>query len=226
MSPDGAYWFDGKTWQPMPKIGVSVPAPPAVEEVPLWVRQARPSPIRSTAMVASVALIALMLVGVGAWAWYQSVQSQTPPGPPLVAYAPDAPLTANFGTDTCPVAHPGDTACFKGTFTNSGPAIGKLAIMFVRGGSHTDWLATHPNGMLSKNLSGKGCELEASHSRIVCGSVPQYGQVVAYMLGIVTVAGTYNYGVRFADIATGEPVYVNQPPKGAPSTISWTETTS
>jgi len=222
MSPDGAYFWDGKTWQSMPSIPSQAPAPVAVEAPPLWERPARPSAIRNTEAVASVAAIALMLVGGGAWAWYQSVQSQTPPGPPLVAYASDAPLTANLGTDTCPVAHTGDTACWKGTFTNSGPAIGNLAIMFVRGGSHTDWLVTHPNGLLSKNLSTKACQLEASHSRIVCGSVPQYGQVVAYMLGSITVAGTFNYAVRFADISSGSNVHVN----GNHEVSVWTEATS
>jgi hypothetical protein len=177
-------------------------------------------------MVASVAVIVLMFGWAGVWAWQQSVQSQSTPATPAPSFAPDAPLTANLGTDYCPVAHPGDTSCWKGTFTNSGPAIGRLAVMFVRGGPYTDWLANHPNGMLSKSLSTKSCLLEAWHSRIVCGSVAPNAQVVAYMLGSVSVTGTYTYAVKFADISSGEPVYVNQRPNGAPAATTWTETIS
>jgi hypothetical protein len=217
MSPDGAYWWDGQKWQLMPN---RAPEPAVAKAAP----RAKPPSVQTTAMLASVAAIALMLVGGGAWAWLQSVQSQSPPATPQVTYAPDAPLTANIGTDYCPVAHPGDTSCWKGTVTNSGPAIGKLAIMFVSGGPYTDWLANHPNGVLSRNQSTKGCQLQAEHKRIVCGSVAQNGQVVAYMLGNVSVIGTYHYAVKFADISSGS--MINQRADGTHAVAPWSETTS
>lgn len=241
MSPDGAYWWDGKTWQPMPALGSPVEAPPAVEEAPpLWVRQATPSATRSMVMLASVVAIVLMIGAAGVWGWQQYVASQTPSGSnslslaksesaspePSPGAAPGAvqqTLTAQLGGEYCQVIHTGDVSCWKGSFTNTGPAIGRLAMIFVNGGPYTDWTANHPNSRLSEAFTSANCQLEILQSRIVCGPVPPKGQVGVYLQGVVATPGTFRYAVKFADISSGAPVYVNQRLDGSHEVVTWSE---
>jgi hypothetical protein len=237
MSPDGAYWWDGRTWQPMPKLGAPAPfqVEPIVEEAPpLWEQQAKPSSTRSIVKAAAVVVIVVMLGGAGVWAWQQYVDSQTPPTSPVSSLqtetvAPDASpgldqnLTARLGGEFCPVLHPGDGACFKTSFTNTGPAIGRLAMIFVVGGRYSDWFVNHPNSRLTEANTSSGCALDASHNRIVCGAVAPRAEVNAQMLGVVVGTGTFKYAVTFADISSGSPVYVNQRLDASHDVVTWTE---
>src|SRR5258708_11238986 len=188
MSPDGAYWWDGQAWQPMPLPGSPVPVAPQPSQVdrpswlpeaietpsaplpasttsqapvatqdpiappsafatpvaqmapPPWMPQTPPaSTSRTAVMVAAVAAIALMMAGAGVWAWHQSQAAEARPsqaatpsgaGAPRSSPTVSRPLTAELAGDYCPVAHPGNAACWKGTFVNTGPPIGKLAMIF------------------------------------------------------------------------------------------------
>jgi hypothetical protein len=58
---------------------------------------------------------------------------------------------------------------------------------------------------------------------IVCGGVAAKGTVSAYMQGVVSKAGTFKYAVKFADISSGSPVYVNQRLDGTHEVVSWSE---
>jgi hypothetical protein len=286
ISPDGAYWWDGQAWRPMPLPGVSAPpiepptpqtsrpswlpddveipgaqshasaATPAAVTTqnpmaassdlatpvsqmapPPWVSQAPPSSTTRTVMVAAVAAIAVMVTGAGVWAWHQmSDQSQiaasvspssaatpssadSPRPSPTVAQ----PLTAQLGGEYCPVAHPGDAACWKGSFLNTGPAIAKLAMIFITDPPYADWYAHHANGTLSGYYTSPGCDVDPAHSRIVCGAVSPNAQIDVYLGGDVTTRGTFNYAVKFADISSGSPSYVNQHVDGTHDVVSWRE---
>jgi hypothetical protein len=239
MSPDGAYWWDGKTWQPMPKLGAPVQAPvlasPVVEEAPpLWVQQAKPSSTRSMAKVGAVVVIVAMLGGAGVWGWQQYVESQIPPTNPVSSLQietvpPDATpgldqgLTGKLGGEYCPVVHPGDGACFKTSFTNTGPAIGKLAMIFVVGGRYSDWITNHPNSRMTEANTSYGCGIDVPNNRIVCGAVAPRAEINAQLLGVVKATGTFKYAVAFADISSGSPVYVNQRLDGSHDVVTWTE---
>ena len=285
ISPDGAYWWDGQAWRPMPAHGAPAPFEPSQPELarpswlpdeaqvpgapsqtpaaapsavttqdpiataselpapvaqmapPQWMPQAPPSTSRTPVMVAAVAVIALMATGVGLWAWQQSAnQNQTaavanpsqtatpsaagsPAASPTVARA----LTAQLAGDYCPVAHPGNAACWKGSFFNTGPQIGKLAMIFVTDPPYSDWFAHHANGTLSGFYTSPGCDVDPAHSRIVCGAVSSNAQIDVYLGGDVTTRGTFTYAVKFADISSGSPVYVNQHADGTHDIVSWRE---
>ena len=283
ISPDGAYWWDGQAWRPMPLPGPSAPpvepqtpqasrpswlpggvevpgaqshesatSPAAVTTQgpvaassdfatpvsqmapPPWTPQAPPSSTSRTAiMVAAVAGIALMVTGAGVWAWHQmSDQSQpavsasappSSPNSPRPSPTVAQPLTAQLAGDYCPVAHPGDAACWKGSFVNTGPAIGKLAMIFVTDPPYADWYAHHANGTLSGFYTSPGCDVDPAHGRIVCGAVSSNAQIDVYLGGDVTTRGTFNYAVKFADISSGSPSYVNQHPDGTHDVVSWRE---
>jgi len=45
---------------------------------------------------------------------------------------------------------------------------------------------------------------------MVCGAVPTGGQVSVYLSADTSKAGTFHYGVKFADISGGTTVYVDQ----------------
>lgn len=281
MSPDGAYWWDGQKWQPMPRrVPPPVPAPAAQQDSrpswlaepsppmpapartqpvitapvpvqpdqvmvatdeapPLWAQPAKPSAIRTVSMLGAGAALALMLGWAGISVWQQNAQNQsassaspaqaaapgetaTPGGSPVVEWR----LSAKLGGQYCPVVHPGDTGCWKGSLVNTGPTIGKLAITFTTASPYNDWFGHHTNAMLSGYYTTPGCELDSPHLRIVCGPVAPNATVNVYLIGDVTTAGTFKYAAKFADISTGSPVYVNQRPDGTHEVVSWSETTS
>jgi hypothetical protein len=183
---------------------------------------------------AAVVVIVLMLGGAGVWAWQQYVDSQTPPTnlvsslqietvSPVGSPGLDQGLSGKLGGEFCPVLHPGDGACFKTSFTNTGPAIGRLAMIFVVGGKYSDWLTNHPNSRLTEVFTSSGCVLDAAHNAIVCGAVAPRAEVNAQMLGVVVGTGTFKYAVTFADISSGSPVYVNQRLDASHDVVSWTE---
>jgi hypothetical protein len=271
ISPDGAYWWDGQAWRPMPlpapipqapppepapvrpdwlPAGAAIPGPPAsvpapdYSEVvaapagipaPAWASPAT-NPSRRPIIIAAAAALVVMVGGAGAYAVYQaanrsapsssaSVASVTPSADPSPSPSPvvQQPLTGQLGGDYCPVAHRGDAACWKGSFLNTGPAIGKLALIFVIGSGYHNWFASHANWALSGFYTTPGCVIVAAKSEMVCGAVPPGGQVNVDLGGDVTTRGTWHYAVKFADIATGSPVYVDQNPDGTHDVVSWTE---
>jgi hypothetical protein len=275
ISPDGAYWWDGQAWQPMPSPanpapigptnpqearpawlaegaelpGQPLPGPPPVNAAvtpeaylepappPAWTQLQPSQPSRSPILLAGAALLVLVVAGGGIYA-FQSLNRQaadTSSANPPASAAPSTtalpstappvalPLTAQLGGDYCPVAHPNDSACWKGSLLNTGPAIHKLALMFVIGGGYDDWFAHHANGTLSGFYTTAGCDVDAVNHQIVCGNVAPGGQVDVYLGGDVTTRGTFHYAIKFADISTGSPVYVNQHPNGTHDVVSWTE---
>ena len=226
----------------IPGPPASVPAPnypevvaaPAGIPAPAWAVPAA-NPSRRPIIIAAVAALVVMVGGAGAYAVYQtanrtasssaSVASTTPssdasPSPSPVVVQP---LTGELGGDYCPVAHRGNAACWKGSFLNTGPAIGKLAMIFVIGSGYHNWFAAHANWALSGFYTTPGCAIVAAKSEMVCGAVPPGGQVTVYLGGDVTARGTFHYAVKFADIALGTPVYVDQHPDGTHDVVSWTE---
>lgn len=289
ISPDGAYWWDGQAWRPMPLPNVSTPAAPPSQQTsrpswlaegvevpgepaqspvmpmppvasvaesggpvgfgeplggtapPPWMPQAPPSSTsRTTVMVAALGALVLMAGGVGFWVFHQSNSQNdvassgnpaaTAAASPAATSSPTQvaalPLTAQLGGDYCPVAHPGNPACWKGSFVNTGPSIGKLAMIFVVGGPYSNWFANHANAALSGFYTSPGCDLDPANSRIVCGPVGPGQEVDVYLGGDVTARGTFNYAVKFADISSGSPVYVNQHPDGTHDVVSWREVIS
>jgi hypothetical protein len=285
ISPDGAYWWDGQAWRPMPlpgspaPVGLQTPqmsrpswlpegveapgaeaqayatspaavttqdpiapssefAPPSSQMgPPPWVPQTQLSTGRRTVMVAAVAAIAVMATGAGVWVWQQSAnpgqpaaltnpaQAATPSavGSPQASPTAARPLSAQLAGEYCPVTHPGNAACWKGSIVNTGPSIGKLAMIFVTDPPYSDWFAHHANGTLSGFYTSSGCDVDPTHSRIICGGVSPNEQIDVYLGGDVTTRGTFNYAVKFADISSGSPLYVNQHADGTHDIVSWRE---
>jgi len=191
-------------------------------------------------MLAGAVALVLLVGGIGVFAIAQTMSrnsadtsgnavaatpttNASPVPSPLTSAAP---LTGQMGGDYCPVSHPNDAACWKGSFVNTGPAIRELAMIFVTGGGYEDWFAHHSNGTLSGFYTSAGCNVEPVNSRIVCGGVGPGAQVDVYLGGDVTTRGTFRYAVKFADISSGSPVYVNQHPDGTHDVVSWTEVIS
>jgi len=148
-----------------------------------------------------------------------SPSPEASPSPSIVA----GPLTAELDGEYCPVAHRGDSACWKGVLVNTGPAIRRLAFIFVIGGGYSNWFANHSNGTLSGLYTTAGCDVNAAAKEIVCGPVPSGGEVDVYLGGDVTTRGTFNYAVKFADVSGPSPVYVNQHPDGTHDIVTWSE---
>jgi hypothetical protein len=205
---------------------------------PLWERPAPPSAGRRNVVVGSVAALVLMVLLGGGIAVRQAVSQQpasstdsgtvavatpSPAASPSPSSVTALPLTAQLGGEYCPVAHPGDSACWKGSLVNTGPAIRKLAFMFVIGGGYSNWFANHANGTLSGFYTTPGCDVDGAHMEIVCGQVAPGAEVDVYLGGDVTTRGTFVYAVKFADISGASPVYVDQNPDGTHAIVSWTE---
>jgi len=281
ISPDGAYWWDGQAWRPMPSPvpapvaqsqpdaarpswlpeGTAIPdqtaastTPTAVEAVndasvnayaepvpsPQWMGPQPSGGRRSPIILAAAAALVLIVAGGGVYT-FQSLNRQsndTSGGTPVAKSAPSSnpspsslppvalPLTAELGGEYCPVAHPNDAACWKGSLLNTGPVIRKLALIFVVGGGYDDWFAHHANGTLSGFYTTAGCDVDPANHQMVCGSVGPGGRVDVYLGGDVTTRGTFHYAIKFADISSGSPVYVNQHADGTHDVVSWIEVIS
>ena len=239
MRPD---WLPEDAVIPGPPASVPSPNYPEVVAAPVgiptpaWAAPAA-NPSRRPIIIAAVAALVVMVGGTGAYAVYQavnrsaptstsaSVTSVTPSSAPSPSASPVVvqPLTGELGGDYCPVSHHGDAACWKGSFLNTGPAIQKLAMIFVIGSGYHNWFASHANWAMSGFYTTPGCVIVAAKSEMVCGAVPAGGQVTVYLGGDVTTRGTWHYAVKFADIASGSPVYVDQHPDGTHDVVSWTE---
>jgi len=280
ISPDGAYWWDGQAWRPMPSPSAAAPLQQSEPDAarPSWLPEGTSLPDQMSASITSaatetvnapiadaysepvpspqwmaprplgasrspiilVAAAALVLIVAGGAVYaFQSLNRQsndTSGGTPTATSAPPSsnpspnsppavvlPLTAQLGGEYCPVAHPNDAACWKGSLLNTGPVIRKLALVFVVGGGYDDWFAHHANGTLSGFYTTAGCDVDPANHQMVCGSVAAGGRVDVYLGGDVTTRGTFHYAVKFADISLGSPVYVNQHPDGTHDIVSWTE---
>jgi len=213
-----------------------VVAPSAGIPAPAWAAPTANSS-RRPIIIAAVAALVVMIGGTAAYAVYQAVNRSAPtstsasvaPATPSSEPSPSPspivvqPLTGELGGDYCPVAHRGDSACWKGSFLNTGPAISKLAMIFVIGSGYHNWFASHANWALSGFYTTPGCAIVAAKSEMVCGAVPPGGQVNVYLGGDVTTRGTWHYAVKFADVESGSPVYVDQHPDGTHDVVSWTE---
>jgi hypothetical protein len=191
-------------------------------------------------MIAAGAVLVLLIAGVGYVALRQSTSqsdsgSTTAPTASVTA-SPSAsaatspaaalPLTAQLSGEYCPVAHPGDSACWKGSLLNTGPTIRKVAFIFVLGSPYSNWFANHANGTLSGFYTSPGCEADAAHAQIVCGAVAAGQQVDVYLGGDVTTRGAFTYAVKFADVSGPAPVYVNQHSDGTHDVVQWQEVIS
>jgi hypothetical protein len=207
---------------------------------PQWTAPQPSGGRRSPIILAAAAALVLIVAGGGVYA-FQSLSRQssdTSGGTPVATSAPSSnpspsslppvalPLTAELGGEYCPVAHPNDAACWKGSLLNTGPVIRKLALIFVVGGGYDDWFAHHANGTLSGFYTTAGCDVDAANHQMVCGSVGPGGRVDVYLGGDVTTRGTFHYAVKFADISSGSPVYVNQHADGTHDVVSWIEVIS
>lgn len=235
MSPDGAYWWDGQAWQPVRMAAPQAPPTPTIEALPRWARPAGTSSPHGTTAIAAVVATALILGGGGVWAW-QNMRGPSAPPPSTFSAAQvetvspdlsgvlDRGLAGRIAGEYCPVLHDGDTSCFKVSLTNTGPAIGRLAIIFRVGKPYTDWTANHPHAVLAASLTTQGCSLDAVNSAIVCGSVAPKGEVAVYLQGAVQGAGTFKYAVAFADVSPGAPVFLNQRIEGPYQVLTYTET--
>src|SRR5258708_38641903 len=87
MSPEGAFWWDGQTWQPVQNAASQVPPPPTFQDLPKRARPAKPSAPRSTIGIAAAAANALTDVGGGGWA-RQNMRGANAPPPSTRSAAP------------------------------------------------------------------------------------------------------------------------------------------
>jgi hypothetical protein len=279
ISPDGAYYWDGQAWKPMPQAAPAAPSappqseadrpswlpaadaratpaafasppsaptyvttevaasPPSPPATPLWVTPAPAGSDTRFMVMAAAGVILVLLVGIAGYSIYQSrsqdtnLASTTSTATPSADASPTAPaspvvqqpLTAQLGGEYCPVAHVNNTSCWHGSLTDTGPRIGKLALIFVSGGGYTNWFTTHSNPALSGFYTTAGCDLDVPSARMVCGSVAPGGEITVYLIGDTTKRGTFHYAVKFADISSGTPVYVDQNPDGTHQVVSWYE---
>ncbi len=212
--------------------------PPTAAEAPLWQSPAPPKSDSRTMLMLAAGVILVLLVGVAGYSAYQLNQqnsgavtavshlaSPSPLASPTApaSVAPALPLTAQLGGSYCPVAHLNNTACWRGNVVDTGPRIGKLALIFVTGGGYTNWFTTHSNPALSGFYTTAGCDLDVPNGRMVCGSVQQGEEVTVYLMGDTTKRGTFHYAVKFADISSGSPVYIDQLANGTHQVVSWYE---
>ncbi len=241
---------DRPSWLPADSAPPAVPSPPLPEQhasaaydaapsasTPAWAAQAPPGNGSRTMVMAGAGLILLLLLGVAGYTIFQGMQqnvdvnttSQLSTPSPIVSptaqptAAAALPLTAELDGEYCPVAHLNKTACWRGSLLDTGPRIGKLALIFVTGGGYTNWFATHTNPMLSGFYTTPGCELDVPHGRMLCDSVAPGGSISVYLVGDTSKRGTFHYAVKFADVSSGSPVYVDQNPDGTHQVVSWYE---
>jgi hypothetical protein len=293
ISPDGAFWWDGQSWQPIPHEGpipppgvhvvepaavpwatpastavaktrppysttswlpddTDIPAaaparkalkrydtvPPGSTVPPIW--RAKKRRVRVTRVLSTVAIVVLVLLAVGSGAWAvqrygipslsvltASHKSQVTPSP-VVTPSPHIiePLTATITGVSCPVAHVGDPACWKVSFTNTGPAIGNLAMVFVTDPPYSNWFQHHLGATMQATDNAAGCAVEDVHVQVVCGAVPAGAHITIHLIAYIANAGAHTYGVRFGDIASGAFVDVDLASDGTPFVASWKETIS
>jgi hypothetical protein len=217
-----------KIYDTAPPIGTIPP--------PSWNARAPRMPSRRTLLIA---ILVVLLVGAGAegvialrhFGLPSVPVAASPKATPTPSPSPSptvlvGPLTAQITAAPCAVAHVGDSACWKITFTNTGPAINRLAMVFDTDRPYSNWFEHHGGASLSGTDESAGCELDTVRIQIVCGPVPVGGHLTIHLSGFVASVGTYQYGVRFGDIAAGFLSDVNAQADGSPTIYSWTEAVS
>jgi len=190
-------------------------------------------------LMAAAGMILVLLLGIAGYSIFQASRPNNPglsdaaqvSSPSPIASTTVSPqptttllLTADLQGQYCPVSHLNSNACWQGSLVDTGPPIGKLALIFVTGGGYTNWFTTHSSPALSGFYTTPGCELDAAHAQMVCGLVSTGGSVDVYLSGDASKRGTFHYAVKFADISSGTPVYINQNPDGTHQVVSWYET--
>ncbi|MFI5283623.1 MAG: hypothetical protein ACHQ0J_10930 [Candidatus Dormibacterales bacterium] len=220
--------------KPSPKIDDTAPPMDTIPP-PSWNSRAPRLPSRRTLLIAILVVLLVGAAGEGVLAVRQfgvppvpivAKASPTPSPSPSPTPSPTAlagPLTAQITASSCSVAHVADHACWKVTFTNTGPAINRLALLFQLGNPYANWFEHHGGASLAGTDASAGCVLDTVRVQIVCGTMPEGGHVTIDLSGFVANVGTNEYGVRFGDIAAGNLADVNLHADGTPTIYSWTE---
>jgi len=221
---------------PKPSTKIFDTAPPVgTIPSPSWTSRAPRIPSRRVILIALVVVLALLAVGEGVLAvrhfgvpTVRIAGSPTPKATPSPIPSPSpspiaGPLTALIVGTPCPVAHVGDPACWKVTFTNTGPAITKLVMIVDTDRPYTNWFEHHTGASLAGTDPSAGCDLDLVRVQVVCGPVPVGGHFTLRLSGFVANVGSYQYGVRFGDIASGFLADVDLNPDGSPDVFTWNE---
>jgi hypothetical protein len=105
---------------------------------------------------------------------------------------------------------------------NKGQGIANLAIIFVTApqSGYSNWWTLHRSIGLMQPTT---CKLNSSLPGFVCGSVPANTSANVTMVGIATTPGTFQYAVKFADIAGGKTAYIDEHADGARDYVAWSE---
>jgi len=226
LSPDGAYFWDGQAWRPMPPPVTTAPAPPLPAQVdrPSWLPAEQPLP------------------GAPAAVAPPPPEQYVPPYPqPAPLWAPPAP--ASNGSRMMVMAAAGvilllllGIAGYRVVETSQANNTGLTSTAQLSSPSPTASasVSSQPAAALplTADLQGEycpvyttpGCELDAAHGQMVCGSVSAGGNVEVYLSGDTSQRGTFHYAVKFADVSSGTPVYIDQNPDGTHRVVSWYET--
>jgi hypothetical protein len=218
-----------------PKNIDTAPPPASVVPPPVWTHSVRRSRLNRIARLLAFAAVALIVVGSGALAVdhyglpTMTRASVNPSPQPTVspAASPSStivrPFTAQIQGAPCPVAHVGDPACWKGTFTNTGPAITDLVLIVQTDPPYASWFEHHFGAAMAAGDNSAGCSVDTVHLQIDCGPVPEAGHITIHLVGYIANVGAHTYGVRFVNTASGTRYDVNLNPDGGPFILSWTE---
>jgi len=191
--------------------------------------------MRRIVSIAAIAALVLVVIGSSAWALEHYGLPKLPSftashGPaatpsPLVTPSPTIvkPFTAQITGAACPGSHVGDPACFKVSFTNTGPTIGNLAMSFVIDPPYSNWFQHHFGAAMSGTDNAASCSVDNIHLQVVCGLVPAGAHIIIHLIGYMGNVGKHTYGVRFGDLASGTLADVNLGADGTPFVIQWTE---
>jgi hypothetical protein len=168
------------------------------------------------------------------------VPKSSPPSPAPTAAATCDPYGACTGSANGPFSS-GYRAYLSGVFQpetnvggqsratigllNKGQRIGNLAIIFVTApqSGYANWWTLHRSVGVVQPTS---CKVNSSLPGFVCGAIAVNGSANVTMVGTATTAGTYQYAVKFADIAGGKTAYIDEHADGAHDYVAWGEIVS
>jgi len=221
-----------------PRI-VDTSPPVSTVPPPAWVAGKRTAAIKRILSTVAIVVLLLAVIGSGAWAVQRygipklSALNASHPAPvakpsPAVSPSPSVikPFTAQIVGTACPGLHIGDPACWKVSFTNTGPAIADLVMVFVTDPPYTNWFEHHFGAAMASTDNAAGCAVDSVHVQVVCGPVPVGAHITIHLIGYMANVGTHIYGVKFVDIDSGAPVDVDLGSDGTPFVLQWTESVS